>query len=162
MSLRYFSHTNNPRILRVFHQAVNQGLQAGLDKFIPTVALKTGALRLNLRLGFLRQLTYQTDSPIITLFFPYSQLSLKPTGPSGPYAQYHVIGWNLNPRFLGGYQKPTTPGTRPIDAIECLAIINSEIQKALSRAFRQLNLDFTLFIFLIATLLNQSNQLAAS
>jgi len=125
--------------LKLFNDAVLLGIQSGLHSYISRVARKTGALRIALRRGFLIQ-ARQSDVKSVNIKFPYAYLGAVPFSNGKAYAQYHIIDWNLNRYFSrGGYKRPSTAGTRPIDVQECLGFILRGIKREIEKTFQNQN-----------------------
>lgn len=102
------SKQRKDRLREILALAVAKGSRTALSFYLPTVALKTGALRS----AFEEMITRQTTHPgrlkkTYTIRFLDHILAVV------SYAKYHVRGMALQFE-AAGYKKPTTSGTQPI------------------------------------------------
>lgn len=101
--------------------------------FVKDLAKRTGDLRTYIMFAIVNEINSQRGSSVITFDF---DMAVRIASQIRDYINFHYEQGSQF-RFQGGYQKPTTPGTIPIDfnnfKSEFDAIWQSELKKALIR-----------------------------
>ena len=142
MSISFVSGsvTGKEKIEGNMRQAMSTGLYLATTKahkqdIKPTVAKDTGALRRRVGIKLAQaalkagrkgryKITMTFDSVLLNLF------------KSRYYAKYHIRE-SADFKFVGGYKRPTTPGTKPISGKAIMRFIKRRIQREISRELRK-------------------------
>jgi hypothetical protein len=118
------------------------GIRGTLKEFMPHVAWDTGAMA-----GTLRQVVGAVLGGLVirenygTLQINWADIERSVTA-ALDYSQHHIIGHEqFNPAFAGGYKHPTTPGTRPIDPVEFMDLLQDKTHNALANSLNKEGLD---------------------
>lgn len=114
-------------------EAVIDGAEAGFMRYQRTIALEFGSLR-----GVAREALGAVVGRAIFLkskmVIPWSRIESIMVSELD-YAKYHIRG-HPDQAFFGGYKRPTTEGTRPINPRELMALVRSEIFKRIPPSIR--------------------------
>lgn len=121
------------------------GSQTALTRYIPTIALKTGALRSAFEEMITRQVQPRLSKRTYQIRFLDHVLAVV------HYAKYHVRGMAL--RFeAAGYKKPTTGGTQPILPDQFFeAYLRPAIRAQLARRARSAGLSYVHYFAIQST-----------
>ena len=148
--------------LEIIRLAIAQAFEDTIQQILPTVALKTGALRRGFQEMMHRQLglvlsTITTNSGSLTIRFDYITTPF--------YAKYHIYGPH-GEATRTSYKNPTTAGTKPLQELDVIMLLQKNVQLYVKQAIeahkqlQQLNnyLNLSSLLNIIAVILQYEQE----